>query len=43
MARPRTLPESNSELEALLRRHTMQEIADTYGVTIWQWDEGQSA
>lgn len=34
MARPRTLPEENSELERLLRRHTMQDIADMYDVTV---------
>lgn len=33
MARPRTLPESDSELERLLRKHTMEEIASMYGVT----------
>lgn len=33
MSRPRTLPDSNSELEKLLRRHTMTEIAEMYGVT----------
>lgn len=34
MARPRSLPENNSELEGLLRRHTMTEVADMYGVSV---------
>lgn len=33
MARPRTLPEDNAELERLLHRHTQVEVANMYGVT----------
>lgn len=33
MARPRSLPEDNSELERLLRNNTHQKIADMFGVT----------
>ncbi len=33
MSRPRTLPEENSELENLLRKHTQAQVADMFGVS----------
>ncbi len=33
MARPFTLPELDSELDSLLRRHTQAEVAQMYGVS----------